>query len=78
MDIKSFEDFLSSISFFNLSHPLIIIDEIGKMELFSGKFKRLVVEILDSKKLVIATIALIGNGLIAEVKRKKDVKMLRC
>ena len=76
VDIKGFEDFLDSISFFNPSTRLIIIDEIGKMECLSGRFKKLLKEILDSEKWVIATIALKGIGLIAEVKGRKDVKLI--
>lgn len=74
VDIKSFENFLDSISFFNPFTRLIIIDEIGKMECLSDQFKNLLKEILDSAKWVIATIALKGNGLIAEVKERKDVQ----
>ena len=76
VDIKSFEEFLDSISFFNPLTHLIIIDEIGKMECFSDQFKKLLKEILDSGKWVIATIALKGSGLIAEVKERKDVRLL--
>ena len=75
VDIKSFEDFLDSIPFFNPLTHLIIIDEVGKMECLSDQFKRLLKEILDSGKWVIATIALKGSGLIAEVKERKDVQL---
>jgi nucleoside-triphosphatase len=75
VDINGFEDFLDSISFFNPLTRLIIIDEIGKMECLSDQFKRLLKEILDSGKWVIATIALKGSGLITEVKERKDVKL---
>jgi len=75
VDIKSFEEFLDSISFFNPLTHLIIIDEIGKMECFSDQFKKIMKEILNSEKWVIATIALKGSGLIAEVKERKDVKL---
>lgn len=75
VDVEGFKDFLDGISFFNPSTRLIIIDEIGKMECFSGRFKILLKEILDSEKWVIATIALKGSGLIAEVKERKDVKL---
>jgi nucleoside-triphosphatase len=75
VDIKSFEDFLGTISFFNPLTRLIIIDEIGKMECLSEPFKKLLKEILDSEKWVIATIALKGSGLIAEVKERKDVQL---
>jgi nucleoside-triphosphatase len=76
VNIKGFEDFLDSISFFNFSTRLIIVDEIGKMECLSDRFKKLLKEILDSEKWVIATIALKGIGLIAEVKGRKDVKLI--
>ena len=75
VDIESFEDFLSSISFFNPLTRLIIIDEIGKMECLSGQFKKLLQEILDSEKWVIATIALKGSGPIDKVKKRQDVKL---
>jgi nucleoside-triphosphatase len=74
VDIKGFEEFLDSISFFNPLTRLIIIDEIGKMECLSDQFKKLLKEILDPKKRVIATIALKGSGLIAEIKERKDVQ----
>ena len=75
MDIKSFEDFLDSIPFYHPSTQLIIVDEIGKMECLSDRFKKLLKEILDSGKWVIATVALKGSGLIAEIKERKDVKL---
>ena len=75
VDIKGFEDFLGSISFLNPSNCLIIIDEIGKMECLSDRFKKILKEILDSGKWVITTIALKGSGLIAEVKERKDIRL---
>lgn len=75
VDVKGFEDFLGSISFFSPSSRLIIIDEIGKMECFSNHFEKLLEEILDSGKWVIATIALKGTGLITQVKERQDVEL---
>ncbi|MGZ3559906.1 MAG: NTPase [Thermodesulfobacteriota bacterium] len=75
VDIKGFEDFLGSVSFFSPSTRLIIIDEIGKMECLSVRFQKILKEILDSKKWVMATIALKGSGMIAEVKDREDVKL---
>ena len=75
VDIKGFEDFLGSISFLAPFTRLIIIDEIGKMECLSLRFQKLLKEILDSEKWMIATIALKGSGLIAEVRERKDVKL---
>ncbi|HWP94030.1 MAG TPA: NTPase [Thermodesulfobacteriota bacterium] len=75
VDIKGFESFLDSLQFFNLSTGLIVIDEIGKMECLSAKFRKLVEQVLDSDKLVIATIALRGGGIIEKIKKRSDVKL---
>jgi len=75
VDINGFENFLESIPFFEPKIHLIIIDEIGKMECLSEKFKRILQEMLDSQKWVIGTIALKGSGLISEVKKRQDVKL---
>jgi nucleoside-triphosphatase len=75
IDIKGFEDFLETILFLDPNTTLDIIDEIGKMECLSDKFRRFLKEILDSKKFVIATIALKGGGLIEEIKRRPDIKI---
>lgn len=53
---------------------MVIIDEIGKMECFSLEFQRLVLEVLDCDKTFIATIALKGSGLIAEIKKRTDIQ----
>ncbi|MGH7807073.1 MAG: NTPase [Thermodesulfobacteriota bacterium] len=75
VDIKGFEDFLDSIPFFELFTSIIIIDEIGKMECLSKKFRKLLVDVLDSEKLVVATIALKGGGIIEKVKKRHDVML---
>ncbi len=75
VDMKGFEGLLSSISFLNPLTRLIIIDEIGKMECFSDQFKKLLEEVLDSEKWVIATIALKGSGPIERVKKRKDIRL---
>jgi nucleoside-triphosphatase len=75
VDIKGFENFLESIAFLAPSTGLIIVDEIGKMECLSPIFRRIIKEILSSEKMLIATVALKGGGLIEEIKRKDDVKL---
>ena len=75
VDIESFENFLDSIPFASPVSRLMIIDEIGKMECLSDRFKKLLEEALGSEKWVIATIALKGGGLISEVKERLDVKL---
>lgn len=75
VDVKGFEDFLDSISFLSHETNLIFIDEIGKMECFSGKFKILLKGILDSEKFVIATIAIKGSGIISDIKTRDGVML---
>ena len=55
---------------------IVIIDEIGKMECYSSKFIRNVIELLDSDKRVLATIAQKGSGPIEAIKRRGDVRLL--
>lgn len=75
VDIESFEALLSTIAFFDHEPELIVIDEIGKMECFSARFRILIEEILESEKRVVATIALRGSGLIADIKKRRDVRL---
>lgn len=75
VDIGGLEDFIDSIAFFDPAVRLLIIDEIGKMECLSDKFRTLVREILDSGKLVSATIAQKGGGIIEEIKKRKDITL---
>jgi len=75
VDVAGFEAFIEQIPFFDDKTGVIVIDEIGKMECFSTKFTKLIRALLDSEKFFIATIALKGEGLIAEVKRRPDIKL---
>jgi nucleoside-triphosphatase len=54
---------------------LIVVDEIGKMELFSNKFKELILRALDSKNKVIGTIILASNSFCDKIKKRKDTKI---
>ncbi len=54
---------------------IIVIDEIGKMEMFSNRFKNLVLQALDGPAPVLAVISESGNGFIDGIKKRKDVKL---
>ncbi len=54
---------------------LYLIDEIGKMELFSDKFVEAVKKVLGAPDPLVATIAQKGGGFIQEIKRRPDVKL---
>jgi nucleoside-triphosphatase len=51
-----------------------LVDEIGKMECLSREFVAAMRALLDTGSPVVATVALRGEGLIAEVKRRPDVE----
>lgn len=55
---------------------LIVIDEIGKMELLSPQFKEAVWQAMDSGKKVLGTIMLSPHPLADEIKRHPEVKLL--
>ena len=57
----------------NSATDLFIIDEIGKMECFSGLFIKKMTALLDSGKPVVATVAQKGGGLIGAVKKRPGV-----
>ena len=76
VDLVNFEKFIGTIPFRDPASRLIIIDEIGKMECFSKLFTDLVMELLSSNKLVIATVALKGTGLIAQVKSRPNIELI--
>ena len=75
VDVTGFEDFISRIPFSDHRSRVIMIDEIGRMECFSTKFQRIISEVLASEKIFIATIALKGAGLIAEIKKRRDIRL---
>ena len=75
VDIKGFEIFLDALALTDSSVVLVMIDEIGKMECLSQRFRTVVGTVLDSEKAVIATVALKGPGFIAEVKEREDAML---
>ena len=75
VDVAGFERLLEELDLPHSPAPLIIIDEIGKMECFSKRFIDLVTLLLDGPKTLIATIALKGEGFIGQVKRRPDCRL---
>lgn len=71
--VDRFEAFLQKLSFIDSAADIIVIDEIGKMELLSKRFQTLLGDILNDQKPVVATIALRGGGLISSIKARKDI-----
>ncbi|MDY6989638.1 MAG: NTPase [Thermodesulfobacteriota bacterium] len=55
---------------------VILIDEIGKMELFSKRFKEIVNHCLDSEKPVLATVMSRSHPFVDGLKSRSDVELL--
>jgi len=78
VDLPAFESLaLPTIDPTQVRAPLIVVDEIGKMECFSARFRRLVVAALESDRTVLAAIALRGNPFIEGLKGRSDVTLWR-
>ncbi len=75
VDLEGFELFLETLHLLDPSPRLVIIDEIGKMECLSAKFRDLVASLLNAPAPIIATIALKAGGFIDEVKHRRDVHL---
>ena len=55
---------------------IIVIDEIGKMELFSDKLRQAILAALDSKKKVLGTIMQAPNPFADQIKKRGDVQII--
>ena len=77
VDADGFEGFLQTFDLLSTDAELIVIDEIGKMELCSNRFRFLVREVLNSDKQLLASIALKGEGFIQEIKQRSDVRLFQ-
>ncbi|MBW2439630.1 MAG: AAA family ATPase [Deltaproteobacteria bacterium] len=75
VDVAGFENFIDRISLSDPGKKLVMIDEIGKMECFSERFITLMSQLLDADCLVVATIARKGAGLIANIKKRSDIRL---
>jgi len=54
---------------------IIIIDEIGKMECFSERFRKAAINALDLENVVLGTIPAGGTDFIRGIKERKDIKI---
>ena len=74
VNVKAFEKIgIPALENANKTADLIIIDEIGKMEMFSPKFCKMLEKIFNSQKPVLATIKKIDCKLTLELKARDDV-----
>ena len=76
VDVEGFDEFLKAHKRSWTDSELIVVDEIGKMELFSETFKRYVLTALDSDKPVIATAPYYRLPFLDEILRRNDVEII--
>ena len=79
VDVNKFEELClveinKSINDDNIKY--LIIDEIGPMELFSNRYKELLIELLNSKKPVIGTIYMNSYEWLDDFKKKEGVNLI--
>ncbi|MFQ5892523.1 MAG: nucleoside-triphosphatase, partial [Candidatus Methanofastidiosia archaeon] len=72
VNLKDLEEIISGI---DLSKDLIVIDEIGKMELFSLRFREFVLKALETRK-VLGTILLRANPFCDEIRKRRDTEII--
>lgn len=60
-----------------LSKDLIVIDEIGRMELFSKRFQDIIIKALDSPKLLLGTITVKDTIHTKKIKDREDTRIIK-
>ena len=76
VDIGGFEAFLDGLRAGDPGLRLLVIDEIGKMECLSERFRFFLGERLDGPVPLLATIALRGTSPIERIKARPDVRVV--
>ena len=56
---------------------LVVVDEVGKMELLSTKFRDRIAELLDSEVTLLGTVALHGVGFVRRLRNDPRVTLVR-
>lgn len=76
VDVAGFNRLLGELDLARSPSPVIVIDEVGKMECQLPRFRDLVVELLESSKMILATIALRGDRFIEQIKQRPDTRLV--
>lgn len=56
---------------------IVIIDEIGRMELFSKEFANITIDALDSPKIVLGTVTAKNTNFTKKIKERTDTKIVK-
>ena len=77
VDVEGFEKFLEFIPFNSPEIELFILDEVGKMECLSEKFRELVLKLLESPASLLATVAYYGTPFIEQIKAHPGLEIFK-
>ena len=58
------------------SKDIVIVDEIGKMELISAPFRDIIIRALDSSVDLVATLGVARNPFLDGIRRRQDIELL--
>jgi len=81
VDVEGFEalsvpEMERAIAAASRGHVVLIVDEIGKMEMFSERFREVLLDALESPLIVVATILRAPNPFTDQVKARADVRLV--
>ncbi len=75
--VREFEELaLSRIDMEKTPAELYIIDEIGRMELTSTRFRTSIIELLARPSNLLATVAKRGKGFLDQIKVRNDIELI--
>ncbi|HER00343.1 MAG TPA: NTPase [candidate division Zixibacteria bacterium] len=77
VDLAQFDSLIAQEKLNIMKSACVIIDEIGKMELFSQQFRELITRVLDSNQAVAATIMYKPHPFADSIKNRADVDLIR-
>ena len=77
VDIEQFDSLIEKEKLNIMKSPCVIIDEIGKMELFSQQFRGLIKKLLDSNQIFVATIMYKSHPFTDSIKNRTDIDLIR-
>jgi nucleoside-triphosphatase THEP1 len=78
VDVRSFEELgVRELERGLATGSLLVIDEIGKMELFSERFRRVLLQAMDAPNPVLATVLYKSHPFCDRLKRRGDTELLK-
>jgi nucleoside-triphosphatase len=75
VDVAALDEIVEDALTLDDATDVYLVDEIGKMECASTRFRASLNALLDSDRPLVATVALRGTGFITEVKNRADVEV---